>query len=176
MMNRKGFTLIELLIVVAIIGILAAVGATVIPGLLTNAKINASKANHQAVVDFVQLNFAKCEIGGELILLQNPTTNTSDLCPYVLAGDANHMAIQLSYHFNSVGWCNPYGWKGGSKCAEAVETSGTIGEGTPGATKLLTLSNSPSTLIIDTKYTCAPAPVSELCRQGESLTNSIKLQ
>ena len=30
---NKGFTLIELLIVVAIIGILAAVGVTVIPGL-----------------------------------------------------------------------------------------------------------------------------------------------
>ena len=37
MMNKKGFTLIELLIVVAIIGILAAVGAAVIPGLLEKA-------------------------------------------------------------------------------------------------------------------------------------------
>ena len=37
--NNKGFTLIELLIVVAIIGILAAVGAAVITsGLLGNAK------------------------------------------------------------------------------------------------------------------------------------------
>ena len=39
---RKGFTLIELLIVVAIIGILAAIGATVIPNILGNAKEKAS--------------------------------------------------------------------------------------------------------------------------------------
>ena len=36
--SKRGFTLIELLIVVAIIGILAAVGATVIPGLLEKTK------------------------------------------------------------------------------------------------------------------------------------------
>ena len=60
---NKGFTLIELLIVVAIIGILAAVGAAVIPGLLTNAKIAAAKANHKTVVNFIKINFAKCEIG-----------------------------------------------------------------------------------------------------------------
>ena len=39
----KGFTLIELLIVVAIIGILAAVGAAVIPGLLDNTKRNTAE-------------------------------------------------------------------------------------------------------------------------------------
>jgi prepilin-type N-terminal cleavage/methylation domain-containing protein len=36
---NKGFTLIELLIVVAIIGILAAVGAAVIPNILNKAKV-----------------------------------------------------------------------------------------------------------------------------------------
>ena len=45
----KGFTLIELLIVVAIIGILAAVGAAVIPNLLTNAKINCTTKQHKQI-------------------------------------------------------------------------------------------------------------------------------
>ena len=48
-MKQRGFTLIELLIVVAIIGILAAVGAAVIPNLLTNAKIKCATANHQVI-------------------------------------------------------------------------------------------------------------------------------
>ena len=173
--NKKGFTLIELLIVVAIIGILAAIGATVIPGLLTNAKIAAAKANHKTVVNFIKVNFAKCEIGQELILKQNPTTNTSDLCPYVLSGNANKIAIQLSYHFRSLNWCNPMGWMGGSVCAEAVETSGTIGQGPPGTTQLITKSGSPSILFIDTKYTCDPLPLTEGCNQGKSLTDSVKL-
>ena len=51
---NKGFTLIELLIVVAIIGILAAVGTAVIPGLLGGAKEKASRANHKQVVHFIQ--------------------------------------------------------------------------------------------------------------------------
>ena len=64
-LNKKGFTLIELLIVVAIIGILAAVGAAVIPGLLENAKINATKANHKLVTDYIGAELIKCEFGGD---------------------------------------------------------------------------------------------------------------
>ena len=174
-MKQKGFTLIELLVVVAIIGILAAVGVVAYNGYTKSAKVNASKANHKVVVNFITASLTKCEIGEELILKQNPSTNTSNLCPYVLAGNANQMASQFAYHFRALNWCNPYGWKGGSVCAEAVEVGGTVGEGTPGATKLLTKSGSSSTLFIDTKYTCDPAALSELCRQGKSLTDSVKL-
>ena len=175
-MNRKAFTLIELLVVVAIIGILAAVGVTTFNGFQEKAKISAAKANHKTVVKFVTVSVARCSIGDELILKQNPTTDTPDLCPYVLSGNANKIAIQLSYHFRSLNWCNPMGWMGGSLCAEAVETSGTVGEGITGATKLITLSGSPATLIIDTKYTCEPLPLTENCNQGKSLTDSIKIE
>ena len=51
-MNKKGFTLIELLIVVAIIGILAAVGAVVIPNVLEKSKVNSTKANFKNAFNF----------------------------------------------------------------------------------------------------------------------------
>ena len=168
-MKQKGFSLIELLVVVAIIGILAAVGVVAYNGYTKSAKRNASISNHKTVVNFIKVNFAKCEIGEELILNQNPT---KDLCPYVRDGNANELAIQLSYHFRNLKWCNPYGWQGGSICAEAVEAGGVVGQGISGATKLITKSDPASTFIVDTQY-CTGA-VSQSCT-GESLTNTFNL-
>ena len=61
--KQKGFTLIELLIVVAIIGILAAVGAVVIPNVLGGAKEKASTENHTRIKDWMQVNFTQCSMG-----------------------------------------------------------------------------------------------------------------
>ena len=64
-MKKKGFTLIELLVVVAIIGILAAVGVVAYNGYTISAKKSATKANHKNVVNYINAEVIKCDLGGD---------------------------------------------------------------------------------------------------------------
>jgi len=62
-MKRNGFMLIELLIVVAIIGILAAVGVVAYNGYTSSAKISATKQIHKQTVDYISSEILKCKLG-----------------------------------------------------------------------------------------------------------------
>ena len=90
LMNRKGFTLIELLIVVAIIGILAAVGAAVIPGLLENTKEKGIQSQHKQIVKYVQAEFLKCSLGYEYIF--STTSGVTSKCSSLSSGSASTIA------------------------------------------------------------------------------------
>jgi prepilin-type N-terminal cleavage/methylation domain-containing protein len=65
---KKGFTLIELLIVVAIIGVLAAVGVPMYNDYLKDAKFKATQTTHKNIANFVASEMTKGASTGSMKL------------------------------------------------------------------------------------------------------------
>ena len=64
---NKGFTLIELMIVVAIIGVLAAIAIPAYQGYIKKSKINTARENFEAAKRFVKNEMSKGETGDKTI-------------------------------------------------------------------------------------------------------------
>ena len=96
---NRGFTLIELLIVVAIIGVLTAVGIPMYNGYIEQAKINATKENHTRIRDFIAASFAKCAGGSPyIVLLSNSSRGSGQYrCSDSTSNFASFFANHLEY-------------------------------------------------------------------------------
>jgi len=104
--KRSAFTLIELLIVVAILGILAAVGIPMYQGYQDTAKYNATRSNFNNASSFISAELTKCGISETMSLKQASESGASTYADCQV--DASDVATKLIAHFGYDGWKNPY--------------------------------------------------------------------
>lgn len=100
----KGFTLIELLIVVAIVGVLAAVGIPAYNNYINNAKVASAETNHSRIVSMMTALAAECTINGGVAVFKNANGADSN----VQCSGANNFVNAFEDHCAGTGFTNPF--------------------------------------------------------------------
>ena len=102
---NAGFTLVELLVVVAILGVITAIGITSFSGFINKSKINASKANHKQIYNLVAVKALQCTLGEKRIKYTNSNGNAEEInCPVSIDDFVNIM----NKHLYSLSIPSPY--------------------------------------------------------------------
>tara|TARA_B100001059_G_C17525217_1_gene422792 strand:- start:46 stop:543 length:498 start_codon:yes stop_codon:yes gene_type:complete len=104
---NKGFSLIELLVVVAIIGIMAAIGTVAFNGYIENSKRSVTISQHERAVQFIKNSLKLCDVQGGGVLRLNSTTSIN--CDVSnTTGGINSLNSQFIKYFLEQGFKNAY--------------------------------------------------------------------
>ena len=102
---KIGFSFTELLIVVAILGVVTAIGITSFSGFINKSKINASRANHKQIYNLVAVKALQCTLGEKRIKYTNSNGSAEEInCPVSIDDFVNIM----NQHLYSLSITSPY--------------------------------------------------------------------